>query len=455
METVVCWLDIIGKWLWMAPLLLLVVCAGIFFTIKLRGLQFSFLGYGLKQTIFRNDNGCKGDLSHLETLTLALSGMIGGGNIAGVAIALATGGVGAIFWMWVVAGLGMAIRYSEVVLSIKYRTQNSRGEMCGGLMYYLDRGLGWKNLAVVCAVLGALSALLGSMSQAQTFTYTIQDVFDVSPWVVGASLAIVLGVLFSGGIKSIGLFTSLFVPVVMIFYVVGGIITLCFLYDRIPMALLDIFRGAFSIHAVSGGLFGSAMIMAMRDGAFWGIYSGDIGMGGPGIISAVAKTDSPSRHAVIAMTGIFWDTFVVCTITGLVYAVANTGVSGHEVTSGGLTGGIALMIKAFSAALPVGGRIIVTMTTLFFMYANILGWLFYGQKCSEYVFGMGSIIFYRWLLLALLVVGAIVKFDFLWPLANVFKGIIMTVNIIGLVGLSGVVLEETRLFISKVKKKTD
>jgi alanine or glycine:cation symporter, AGCS family len=438
------YLEKIDQWVWGPPLLILLVLVGGYLTWLLRGLQFRYFWYAHKLALTRSDDQSEGDISQFQALMTALATTIGIGSITGVATAIATGGVGALFWMWVTALLGMATKYAEAILAVKYRTVDERGEMCGGPMYYLERGLNAKWLAVIFAVMGAIAAFgTGNMVQANSVSEALQDLCGFNPLWTGLILAVTVGLSLFGGIKSIARVSTYLVPAMAIFYLVGGGIILAMKYHAIPAALVMIFKSAFTGQAAAGGFLGSSIMLAIQMGVSRGVFSCDAGLGNSPIAAAAAKTDTPGRQALISMCSVFITTCIICTITGLVIAV--TGVLGQTGADGSALNGSAMALKAFDAVFP-GGSAIVTIAIIPFAYSTILGWAYYGEKCMEYLFGMKCIVSYRIFFAAMAIPGCLMSLKAVWAFANIMNGLMAFPNLVGLFLLSGVVAAETKVF---------
>jgi AGCS family alanine or glycine:cation symporter len=421
------------------PLLLL---TGLYLTIRLRGLQFTQLWGSLYLAlVVRKDPDTEGDISHFQALMTALAATVGTGNIVGVAIAIALGGPGALFWMWVTGLVGMATKYSEALLSVKYRTTDARGEQCGGPMYYLSRGIKFRPLGRALGVLFALFAAvaafgIGNMVQANSICEGLM-VFGIPKWVsalviCGAAAAVILG-----GIKSIGRFTGFFVPLMILIYVASVLVLLILHADRIPEAFRLIFVGAFTGTAATGGFVGTVIAHAVREGVSRGIFSNESGLGSAGIAAAAAQTREPVRQAMVSMTQTFIDTLVVCTFTGLAILVTGVWTSGEV--------GASLTQLAFQRGLPgdVGPWMIALGLTTF-AFSTILGWSYYGEKSAEYLLGVRAIPVYRVLFVIAVFVGGTVELDLAWLLADVMNGWMALPNLIGLLLLSNVIVQETR-----------
>jgi AGCS family alanine or glycine:cation symporter len=441
-------LDLLYSWVWGFPLLVLISGIGIYLTVALKGLQFRYLGYALKLVFSRQAVGkgeVKGDISHFESLMTALAATIGIGNIAGVATAITVGGLGALFWMWVTALLGMATKYAEAILSVKYRISDKKGEMCGGPMYFIEAGLGWKWLAFCFALFGAIAALGGgNMLQANSVADVMSTMFHIDPWVSGIVVAMLTGLTLLGGIKSIGKVAGFLVPFMAIFYIAGAAVILVLCYDKIPNALLSIVTHAFTSQAAVGGFAGSTLLLAMRVGVSRGLMTSEAGLGTASIAAAAAKTDLPGRQALVSMTGSFLATIIMCSVTALVLAV--TGAFGMIDEEGKLLNGASMTVAAFNSVLS-GGGYIVTIGLILFAFTTLIGWAYYGEKCVEYMFGIKSVPLYRILFTLMIIPGAVLELDIVWKISDIFNGLMAFPNLIGLCALSGVVIAETRSFL--------
>lgn len=434
-------LQMIRNYIWGPPLLILILGTGVYLTLRLRGLQFRYLWHALKMVFTRHDDLSKGDISHFQALMTALAATIGIGNIAGVATAIATGGVGALFWMVVAALFGMATIYSEAFLSITYRIQDKRGEMVGGPMYYLWRGVGWRWLGICFAIAGALSALTtGNMVQSNSITDVVLELFTANRWIVGAIIAILIGIVLFGGIRSIGRVASILVPTMALFYLCGGLIIILLNLTQLPDAIATIFREAFSPAAPIGGSVG--MFVALQMGVARGLFASEAGLGSTPIAAAAARTDVPGRQAMIAMTGAFLSVCVVCVVTGLVIAI--TGVSGFR--------GVSLTVAAFNSGLPYG-KYIVIVGAMLFGYSTILGWSYYGEKCCEFLMGERIIPIYRVIFSLAIVLGAALELELVWGLADITNAFMAIPNLIGLIMLGGIVSRCTKGFLVKLRQE--
>lgn len=439
-------LDFFYGWVWGAPLLILLMGIGLYFTIALKGLQFRYLKYALQLVIgSKKGKEGKGDISHYESLMTALAATIGIGNIAGVATAIAIGGLGALFWMWVTALIGMAIKYAEAILAVKYRTTDERGEMCGGPMYFIEYGLGWKWLAVLFALFGSIGAFGGgNMLQANSVADVMKSMFDVDPLWTGIVVAAFTGLTLLGGIKSIGKVAGLLVPFMAVFYIGGASIIILKYYDRVPYALYLIVTHAFTGQAAFGAFAGSTMLMAIQVGVSRGLMTSEAGLGTASIAAAAAKTDLPGRQALVSMTGCFLATIVLCSATGLVLGV--TDVFGTLGANGKILNGASMTVAAFQSVFSWGGYV-VTIGLILFAFTTLLGWAYYGEKCVEYLLGAKSVPWYRVVFTLVVIPGAALELDIVWKVSDICNGMMAIPNLIGLCALSGVVISETKSFL--------
>lgn len=432
-----------GPWL-LIPLLL---ATGLFLTIRLRGLQFTRLGPALfTALVVRNERGAEGDISHFQALMTALSATVGTGNIVGVAIAIAVGGPGALFWMWMTGLVGMATKYSEALLSVKYRVTDARGEQSGGPMYYLSRGLGGpfgRALGGLYAVFAAIAAFgIGNMVQSNSVADALRESFGVPPWGTGLAIAIGVALVVLGGISSIGRFTGVFVPFMIGVYMVGCGAVLLVHAGAIPAAIAEVFREAFTGTAAVGGFAGASIAAGIRQGVARGIFSNESGLGSAGIAAAAAQTREPARQALVSMTQTFIDTIVVCSFTGLAIVASGAWTSG-------LTGS-PLTQMTFRESLPGNwGGWIVSLSLAMFAFSTILGWCYYGEKSVEYLMGERAIVPYRVLFVVAAFLGSVYTLDFVWLFSDVMNGLMALPNLVGLVFLSGILARETNGYLER------
>ena len=443
MENFIQLLNKINDFVWGLPLIILLLGTGIYYTFLLKGLQFRKLGHSLYLAFIKRKeegNSGEGDISHFQALMTALAGTVGTGNIAGVAGAISVGGPGALFWMWMTGFFGMATKYSEAVLAVKYRKVDEYGNMIGGPMYYLQEGLNSKFLGVAFAIFAVIASFgIGNTVQVSEVASAMKTSFNVDPRITGIVLLVLTGSVILGGIQRIGRFTSAIVPTMIIFYVVSSLVIIFMHYDKIIPAFVLIFKSAFIPQAAIGGTFGALLSKTIQKGVSRGIFSNESGLGSSPIAAAAAKTNDPVSQALVSMTQTFIDTIIVCTMTGLII-----------VMSGATEGtGAVLTEKAFSILLPgdIGG-IIVTISLIFFAYSTILGWAYYGEKALEYLAGEKSIMIYR-IIFTLAVYLGIVFSKGVWVFSDIANGLMALPNLIGLLFLAKVVKSETNRFLNK------
>ena len=447
------YLSKLNSWIWSAPLLIFLVGTGVYFTFLLRGLQFRYLVYALKLVFTRHDDNAEGDVSQFQSLMTAMSATIGIGSITGVATAVAMGGLGAVFWMWIVGLLGMATKYAEAILAVKYRVHDEAGEMSGGPMYYLERGLEWKGLAILFSIGGAIGAITtGNMIQANSVAEALTNYVNIDRIWIGLVLAFFTGLVLLRGIRSIAWVAEFLVPTMALIYIFGGLLIIGLNYHAIPQGFVNIFSAAFTKQAAFGGFLGSTVVLAMRMGVVRGIFSSEAGLGSSPIASAAAKTDRPGRQAMISMSGAFMATFIVCTITGLVISI--TGVLGGYGANGIPLNGPTMVIYAFNHTLPGSGWV-VTIAIIMFGYTTILGWAYYGEKCFEYLFGRNSVVFYRVIFTILVIFGAIIGLQTMWNIADISNALMAFPNLCGLLGLSLAVRKESDSFLNVIRQERE
>lgn len=430
----------IGNIVWGLPTLILLIGTGLYFTIRLGTIQFKEFGHSLRLLFSRgrSPKNQEGDISPFQALMVALAGAIGNGNIGGVATAITLGGPGAIFWMWLSAILGMATMYAESVLGVKYRIKTADGFMAGGPMYYIHRGLGWKPLAIVFAFFMGLKAMFStSLVQSNSIALVIVHQYSWLPKMVPAFLlTAITGLVIIGGIRRIGIFAERLTPIMSIIYVGGGLILLMFNYEKIPEAFALIFKYAFQPSAAAGGFAGATVQAAMRYGVARGVYSNEAGTGSAPVAHGAAKTGNPVHQGLIAMLGVFIDTLVICTMTAL--AILTTGVVGSGQTSTALTA------QAFNSTLPYIGGWIVLLSSLLFGYSSLISWPYYGEQCFTYLFGFKIRRFYRWAFCLMVFLGGITRVEFVWNIGDILNGMMAIPNLVGIIALSGVVVQLTR-----------
>lgn len=426
------------------PLLLipLLLLTGLYLTVVLRGLQFRTLGRALRLAfVDRDEASAVGDISHYQALTTALAATIGVGNIAGVATAIHFGGPGALFWMWVTGLVGMATKYAEAFLGVRFRTVDANGKQNGGPHVYLRDGVGGRFGAVLGGAFALFAVIasfgIGNGVQANTVAAAMSDQFGVAAPVTGILLLLAAGLVIVGGITAIGRFTAAFVPLMAVLYLVGASVVLALNAEAIPGALSLIVESAFSGTAATGGFAGAALMTAIRFGVARGIFSNESGLGTGAIAAAAARTTIPARQALVAMTQTFLDTIVVVSFTGLVIVVTGGWTDGLE--------GADKTISAFSQGLPGDwGGIIVGISVVFFAFSTLLGWSYYGERTITHLVGERAILPYRLVFLAVIYVGSVANLELVWNLSDLFNGLMALPNLVGLLLLSGLVVRETR-----------
>ena len=419
---------------WGPPLLILLFGTHLFLTVRLKFIQ-TYLPQAIRLSFSREKEG-DGDVTQFGALTTALAATIGTGNIVGVATAIAAGGPGAVLWMWLTGVFGVATKYSEAVLAVKYRVKMPNGTMAGGPMYALERGLGSKPLGILFAALTAIAAFgIGNMTQANSISGLAQQTFGVSPWVTGTIMTVLTGIVILGGITSIASVCEKLVPFMAAFYILGCVILIGMHIERVPDTLGLIFSSAFTGHAAVGGFLGAGVMQAMRFGVARGLFSNESGLGSAPIVAAAAQTKNPVRQALVSATGTFWDTVVVCALTGIV--VVNSGGWQQGLSGSALT-------KFAFEDLPVVGPIVLTIGLLTFVFSTILGWAYYGEKAAEYLFGLGVIKYYRMLWVIAVMTGSVSTLTAVWSFSDVANGLMAVPNLIALLALNGVIVSETR-----------
>ena len=433
-------LKALDAFVWGPPLLILLVGTGIYLTIRLGLLQVTRLPKAF-QLIFTKDKG-HGDVSSFAALCTALAATVGTGNIIGVATAIKVGGPGALFWMWMAAFFGMATKYAEGLLAIKYRTKDANGAVAGGPMHYILLGMGekWRPLAIFFALAGVLVALLGigTFTQVNSITESIQNTAQVNPAITALILSIFVGIAVFGGLKSISKVSTAVVPFMAIVYILGTLTVILFNIEKVPATLALIFTSAFSPVAAVGGFAGASIRMAIQNGVARGVFSNESGLGSAPIAAAAAKTNEPVEQGLISMTGTFIDTLIICTLTGLTILV--TGV-----WSGDLNG-VVLTQSAFSTVFSHFGPALLTIFLVLFAFTTILGWNYYGERCFEFLFGVRFIWLYRVVFVVMVLLGGFIELDMVWIIADIVNALMALPNLIALLVLSPVVIAETKKY---------
>nr|WP_086937842.1 sodium:alanine symporter family protein [Thaumasiovibrio occultus] len=432
----------IQSFVWGAPLLLLLVGTGVYFTVRLGAIQIFKLPQALK-LVFSKSSSQEGDVSPFAALCTALSATIGTGNIIGVATAIKLGGPGALFWMWMAALFGMATKYAECLLAVKYRRKDKNGNMMGGPMYYLEHGANSPLLAKLFAVftLGVACFGIGTFPQVNAISNAASIAFDIQPWQTGIVLTALVAAVTIGGIRSISTVASALVPSMAVFYVLACLAVLILNADAVPGAVMLVINSAFSPEAATGGVVGGGIMLAIQAGVSRGVFSNESGLGSAPMAAAAAQTDSPARQGLISMTGTFFDTIVICTMTGLTLVLTDAWQSGYV--------GAEMTTSAFSIGLGSNywGPLLVSIGMTFFAFTTILGWNYYGERSVVYLFGQNAILPYKIIFLGLVAVGTFLKLDIIWIIADIVNGLMAIPNLIGLLLLREVILSETRLFL--------
>ncbi len=439
-------LSAIDSFIWGAPLLILLSGTGLYLTLRLGFIQIRYLPRALGY-LFKKDKGGKGDVSSFAALCTALAATIGTGNIVGVATAVQAGGPGAIFWMWLVALLGMATKYAECLLAVKYRVRDKNGFMAGGPMYYIERGLGIKWLAKLFALFGVMVAFfgIGTFPQVNAITHAMQDTFNIPVLVTAIIVTLLVGLIILGGVKRIATASSLIVPFMAILYVTTSLVIILLNLEKVPDAISLIIYSAFDPQAALGGAVGFTVMRAIQSGVARGIFSNESGLGSAPIAAAAAQTREPVRQGLISMTGTFLDTIIVCTMTGIVLVLTgawnNPELAGATVTNYAFAQGLGTSI----------GATIVTVGLLFFAFTTILGWCYYGERCFVYLVGIRGVKLYRLAYIVLVGLGSFLHLNLIWIIADIVNGLMAFPNLIALIGLRKVVIEETKDYFQRLK----
>jgi AGCS family alanine or glycine:cation symporter len=448
MEAISDFVSAVNGLVWGPPMLVMILGVGLFLSIGLKLMPVLKLGAGFRLMWSGRARGeaDEGEIPPFQALMTALSATVGTGNIAGVATAVFLGGPGALFWMWLTALVGMATKYSEAVLAVRFREVDERGKHVGGPMYYIRNGLGnkWAWLGVLFAIFAAVAAFgIGNTVQANSVADVLETNFGLPHWVTGLILMVLVGMVLIGGIRRIGQVASALVPFMAVSYVLIGLIVLAINANEIPSAIAMVFSSAFSGSAAEGGFAGAAVWAAIRFGVARGIFSNEAGLGSAPIAHAVAQTKDPVKQGMVAMLGTFIDTIIVCSITGLVIITSGAWTSGET--------GAALTSLAFESGLPGFGNYIVAISLAIFAFTTILGWSFYGERCIEFLFGTRAIVPYRVVWIIAIPVGATVNLGFIWLVADTLNAMMALPNLIALLLLSPVVFKLSRAYFDKEK----
>lgn len=426
----------VADFIWGPQMLLFIIGSGIYFSIRLKLIQFGKFKLSIKELKNSFKPSGKGNITPYQALASALSGIIGNGNIAGVATAIVMGGPGAVFWMWISSLILMATMYSESLLGLIYRDKSSDGTYTGGPMIYIQKGLGWKWLALAFAFAMAFKTLIATTSiQSNSMSIALKSSFGFPQIISCLIIAFFTWLVVIGGIKKLASTAQYLTPFMTLIYLTGAFLVLALNLDKIGFAFQEIFNHAFTAKSSIGGFAGATMMMAIRYGAARGAYSNEAGTGSVAIIHATAKNDNPVNQSLISMLGVFIDTIIICTLTALVIITTNIWTGDLNST--------ALTSQSFELSF-TGGGYVVLVSSILFGYSTLITWCFYGEQCSSFIFGDGSKKYYRWLFCACILIGAVPNAEYIWSLGDVLNGITVIINLIGIIALSGVVIKKTR-----------
>lgn len=446
MENLTSILNSLSGFIWGPTTLVLLIGVGIYLSIGLKFMPWTNIPFAFKQLFKGRESSGEGEISPFQALMTAMSATVGTGNIAGVATAIVIGGPGAIFWMWVTALLGMATKYGEAVLAVKFRETDELGKHVGGPMYYIKNGLGpkWAWLGFAFALFGTIAAFgIGNMVQSNSVAAALHSTFDINKQITGAVIAVLAGIVILGGIKRVGNVAGKLVPFMAIVYIAGSLFIIISNLAEVPAAFDVIIDSAFNGHAAAGGFAGATVLMAIQKGVARGIFSNEAGLGSAPIAHAAAQTDNPVRQGLIGMLGTFIDTIIICTMTALVIIMSGVWTSGET--------GATLSSIAYGNSLPYG-EYIITFGLVVFAFTTILGWSYYGERCAEFIFGAKIIMPYRVLWIIAAFFGATQKVNFIWILADVMNGLMALPNLIALLLLSPVIFAVTRKYFAEENK---
>jgi len=428
---------VVNSYVWGPWMLVLILGTGLLLMLRLRGLPLLKIGYGFRQLFAGRQKKGEGEISPFNALMTSLAATIGTGNIVGVATAIGIGGPGALFWMWCSALLGMATKYAEAVLAVRYREKSPDGHFLGGPMYYIKNGLGknWLWLGAAFAFFAMLAGFgIGNSVQANSVASALESAFRIPPYVTGLVMFVLVGLVLIGGIRRISTVAGALVPAMSLAYVAAGLLVLVLNIGELPAAIVEVVSSAFTGQAAGGGFVGASIALAIQMGVARGVFSNEAGLGSAPIAHAAAATDSPVQQGLVAMLGTFIDTLVICTITGL--AIVVTGVWN------GAAKGAAMSQAAFASSLP-GGDILISLALVLFAFTTILGWSYYGERAAQFLFGVKAVLPFRILWVLAVPAGAILEMDFVWLLADTLNALMAIPNLIALILLSGVVVKLT------------
>lgn len=445
----------IDSFVWGPPLLLFLVGTGVYLTLSLGFIQVLRLPQALRYVIRPDpaDNDHAGDISSFAALTTALAATIGTGNIVGVATAIKTGGPGALFWMWLAAFFGMATKYAECMLAVKYRTVDENGQMAGGPMHYITKGLSDKSYSRPLAVFFAFSGLcvaffgIGIFPQVNAIADSASITLNIPPFYTALVITVLVAMVTIGGIKSIARVAQVLVPFMAVAYVLGCLIIIISNAGLLPSTVSLIIRSAFTPMAATGGFLGSSMILAVQMGIARGVFSNESGLGSAPIAAAAARIKEPAKQGLISMTGTFFDTIIVCTMTGIVLVMTGSWTSEYE--------GAYMTGYAFSTGLESIGPYVVEIGLMFFAFTTILGWNYYGERCVQFLVGVRGIMPYRIIYIALVGGGVYLTLDTIWVLADIVNGLMVIPNLIAILALRRVIVKETRKYFDGLEEESD
>lgn len=452
METISAIINDIDKFVWDWWMIILLLGTHVFLTIRTGFIQSKTISKGIKLSVAK-DPDAEGEVSQFGALSTALASTIGTGNIIGVGTAVAMGGPGAVLWCWLTGVFGIATKYGESLIAVKYRVKTEDGRMQGGAMYALERGLNMKWLGVIFAVFAGFASFgIGCATQVNAIATVCNENLHIPKWIVGIVVAVLTAIVIFGGIKSIARVCERLVPFMAVFYVIGCIIILCINYDFIIPAIATIFRLAFTPGAAAGGLVGGGIKLAIQYGVARGLFSNESGMGSAPIAAAAAQTRNPVRQALVSSTGTFWDTVVVCLMTGLVLVTTimkNPTINANEIDNGGV-----LTSMAF-AQIPYLGPIILVVGIISFAYSTILGWAYYGERSVEYFAGKKGLIPYRAVYILVAAVAPVLALDLVWTVADILNALMAIPNLVAVLLLSPIIASETKKYINNLDAKDD
>lgn len=438
----------INEFVWGFPLIFLLIGTGIWLTIRLKFLQILKLGKAF-QLIISNSNQGKGDITPFKALCTALAATLGTGNIAGVATAIKIGGPGALFWMWIAALFGMATKYAEGLLAVKYREINADGKISGGPMYYIKNGMGpkFKWLAFLFAFFGMLAGILGigTMTHVNTITQMVNIATGADTVIVGLVIAFFVAVIILGGIRSISDTSGFIVPLMAIIYFLITVSIIILNIEQVPHVIRSIIHDAFTGTAATGGFLGSTVVMAMRGGIARGLYSNESGLGSAPIVAAAAKTNWPAEQGLVSMTGTFIDTIIFCSLTGICLVITGVWTNSSD--------GIIMTNQALASVYPNIGKYFLMISITLFAFSSILGWCYYAERCCVYLFGIKSLLTFRLVFVAVVTSASFFNMEEIWTIADIFNGLMAFPNLIALLALNQVIIKETNNYLKYLKQK--